>query len=148
MNNIYDIKTLTEVFVKNEGGEIVHKLDGRYGQVGTVVKVRDRNYYLFYKKEWFITFSRFFPKFKGVGIGISMKHIDLASATDGIIVLFVVGKEYRIEAKLFKDFVEKNNTRKYFDKDNELIGNVPASFLEDNMFVKQTIDSQVEKYMH
>jgi len=145
--NIYDIKTLTEVFVHNEGGEIAYKLDGKYGQVGTVVKVKDKTYFLFYKKRWFETFSKFYTTFNCVGIGLSMKHIELAAKADGIVVLFITDKEYRIKGKLIKEFVEKHNTRKYYEADDEWIGNIAATYLERNMIVKQTVDSQFERYM-
>jgi len=144
MNKVYDIKSLTRMFVNNERGEILYRLDGHSGQVGTVVRANKKLYYLFYKKRWFETFSKFYPKYNCVGTGLSMKHIDLADKTDGILVIFMINTEYRILGKLVKKFVEENETKRFYDKDNELIGNIPATFLERNMIVKKRIDPKFE----
>lgn len=138
--NIYDIKTLTEFFIHENGGEIIEKLQGNKGQVGTIVRARDKLYYLFYKKEWFIAFSKFFPKFKGVGTGTSWKFIQRAAKDKAIIVFYMKDKEYQISAKIMKDFIEKYKTIKYFEADDDMIGNIPATFLENKIISKKRIE--------
>ena len=142
MTNIYDIKTLTASFIKENNGKLVEPLYGKHGQVGSVIESNSKYYYLFYKKEWFISFSKFFPKFKGVGIGTSVKFIKKAVENDGIIVFYIKDKEYQISANLMMDFVKKNATIKYFNEDDDMIGNIAASFLERNIISKKKVDIQ------
>ena len=147
MTNIYDIKTLTAVFMKNNDGKLLQPLYGHSGQVGSVIKAKNTIYYLFYKKEWFISFSKFFPKFKGVGIGTSMKYIEEAADQSATMVFYIKDKEYQIPAQMMLDFVTENKTIKYFDKDNDTIGNIAATFLEKNMISKKRVDYQIQEYL-
>ncbi len=138
--NIYDIKTLTQFFIHQNGGEIYEELKGNSGQVGTIIQIGKQLYYIFYKKEWFITFARFFPKFKGVGMGTSWKFLQRAADENAIIVFYVKDKEYQIYAKTMKDFVEKHKTLKYFEADQDMIANISASYLEKNLISKKKIE--------
>ena len=120
-------------FLKVSGGRAYKPISGGEGKIGEVVEVKGRPYYVFFTRDWFRSFSNFFPRATSKrtwGQGIDLDRQEDAVKDNAVIALVLPDRKiYICEAHRWDEFVKEHRTIHRPKGESKDKGCVPASLL-------------------
>ena len=127
-----NITSIANKYCKDNNAKVIGALHGNYGVAGIKIEHEGIIKYLVYKREWFWTFEKQFPKCKGVGISISTSFFDKALDNKAIIIFCVGDETFEISSNKMFDFANKHNTFYYVKQDNDNVIGITKEYLENH----------------
>lgn len=126
---LHNLTEAVSIFKWNVGGQQIRTEEG---VAAVVLNEKKELFYVFFKREWFHSYSRQFPQEEGVGFGqsISLGILQKAVADEAsIVIVFPDRKMYTRPAQKWLDYAQKHWTIRHA-KDGDITASVPSRFLQ------------------
>ena len=126
---LHNLAEAASIFKWSVGGQQIRTEEG---VAAVVLNEKKELFYVFFKREWFHSYSRQFPQEEGVGFGQSISLVILQKAVGDratIVIVFPDRKMYSCTAQDWLDYSQKHGTIRHA-RDGDITASVPSRFLQ------------------